>query len=327
MPPACPQTAATPQPDATPDRRRFAADVRAGLSATPKRLPSKYFYDERGSAQFDAICELPEYYLTRTEISIMRAHAGEMARELGPKLLLVELGSGSSVKTPLLLDHLPDAAGYVPVDISREHLQRSAAGLDRRYPGLSVRPVAADFTQSFTLPATDPAPARVAVFFPGSTIGNFEPTPAQALLRRMRTLAGDNGRLLIGVDLAKDRATLEAAYNDAAGVTAAFNLNLLARINRELGADFDLGAFEHRAHFDAAHSRIEMHLAARCAQRVHVCGQCFDFEAGETIHTENSYKHSAEDFARLAAGAGWRALRDWRDAHGWFAVMLFASGV
>jgi dimethylhistidine N-methyltransferase len=298
----------------------FRREVLAGLSRPRKELPCKYFYDARGSALFERICEQPEYYLTRTELAITRRHAADLAAALGPRCLLVEFGSGSSVKTPLLLERLPDPAGYVPVDISREHLLASAAALAARFPGLEVLPVWADFTTPFTLPAPRHPAARRAVYFPGSTIGNFGPDEAVRLLAGIAALGGPGGGLVIGVDLRKPAAAVEPAYNDAAGVTAAFNLNLLARINRELGADFDLDAFEHRAFFDEDHSRIEMHLVSRRPQAVHLGRATVRFAPGEGIRTEYSYKYSREAFARLAHAAGLAVRRVWTDDTGLFSV-------
>src|SRR4051812_17699352 len=273
---------------------RFRADVLAGLSRPRKRLPAKYFYDAAGSRLFDAITELPEYYPTRTELGILRARAGEMARRCGPRCLLIELGAGSLTKVRLLLDRLDRPAGYVPVDVSGDHLPAAPAGVGHRhspppgaplraaaaeladdYPALPVVPVVADFTRPFELPDV-PAARRVA-FFPGSTVGNFDPPAADALLRRVARLVGPGGGLLIGIDLRKDAAVLERAYNDAAGVTAAFNRNLLVRINRELGADFDPAAFRHVAFYDRDRSRIEMHLVSASRQRVRVGESAFDF--------------------------------------------------
>jgi probable methyltransferase len=314
-----------PITDLGPDRAQFLHDVLAGLDQRPKHLSPKYFYDARGSALFDAICEQPEYYPTRTEIGILRAHAADMAAALGERVMLVELGSGSSLKTPLLLDALHEPAAYVPVDISGEHLASTATDLDRAYPNLRVLPVCADFTVPFDLPAVTPEPARVAAFFPGSTIGNFEPVAAQALLRSVRRAVGDGGALLIGIDLAKPRAVLEAAYDDAAGVTARFNLNLLARINTELDGDFDPACFRHQARYDEGHGRVEMHLQSLCEQEVRIAGRRFRFDAGETIHTENSYKHRVDDFAELAAQAGFYLSSRWQDARGWFAVLMLEA--
>jgi dimethylhistidine N-methyltransferase len=298
----------------------FRADVLAGLRRRPRELPCKYFYDARGSELFDRICELPEYYLTRTELAIMRRHAGEMADALGPGCLLVEYGSGSGLKTPLLLERLRGPAGYVPVDISRGHLLHSAAALAGRFPNLAVRPAWADFTRPFALPELPRPPARRAVYFPGSTVGNFGPDDAVSLLKGIAELVGPGGGLLIGVDLRKPAAAVEPAYNDAAGVTAAFNLNLLARINRELGADFDLDGFAHRAFFDDAESRIEMHLVSRRRQSVRVGPAAFAFAAGESIRTEFSYKYSREAFRDLARAAGLEVRRVWTDEGELFSV-------
>lgn len=293
-------------------------EVLAGLAAHPqKRLPCKFFYDERGSRLFDQICELPEYYPTRTELGIMRRHAAEMASTVGGEALLVELGSGSSVKTRLLLDHLVEPAGYVPVDISREHLLRSARSLAAAYPRVEVLPVCADYMQDFALPTPAAEPARRAIYFPGSTIGNLTRVEARHFLARMSHTADG---LLIGVDLRKPRGILLPAYDDAQGVTAAFNGNLLLRINRELGAAFSLARFAHRAIWNEAESRIEMHLEALDDHAVHVAGRRFHFRRGETIHTENSHKWSLGTFAELAAGAGWRLKQVWTDPKAWFSV-------
>ena len=305
-----------------PENARFAEDARAGLRAQPKTLPCKYLYDTRGSQLFERICELPEYYPTRTELEIMREHAGAMARALGPDVLLVEYGSGSSLKTRLLLDVLKNPAAYLPVDISREHLLASAAALQAEYPSLRVEPVCADFSTPFKLPA----PARVArrrvVYFPGSTIGNFSFAHAAQLLAEARALCGDGGALLVGVDLRKDRATLERAYDDAQGVTASFNLNLLQRMNRELDADFQLAQFRHRALWNEEHARIEMHLVSAVAQEVQLDGERFQFRAGESICTEHSHKYTPESFARLAERAGLRVVRAWKDPAARFSVQL-----
>jgi L-histidine Nalpha-methyltransferase len=299
---------------------RFREDVLNGLSHSPKDLPCKYFYDERGSHLFDLICELPEYYLTRTELSIMRRHAAEMADELGPECLLVEYGSGSGIKTPLLLEKMDDPVGYVPVDISREHLGASAAALSRKFPDLNVTPLWADFTRSFELPPSNRPAARNAVYFPGSTIGNFAPTEAVEIMKRMAKLVGEGGALLIGVDLRKPAALVEPAYNDNSGVTAAFNLNLLVRINRELGADFELTGFAHRAFFNERHSRIEMHLMSLRAQVVRLGHIAVAFNKGESIRTEFSYKYSPEAFREMANAAGFNVCRIWMDEQKLFSV-------
>ena len=306
--------------DFAPDVSQFRDEVWAGLSHSQKTLPCKYFYDERGSALFESICEVPEYYPTRTELSIMEAHAPAMASLLGARCLLVEYGSGSSRKTRLLLDRLRDAAGYVPIDISREALSESARAIVAAYPALEVLPVCADYTETFELPTPRALPERRGVYFPGSTIGNFTPPQAQRFLARMARVAGPRGALLIGVDLKKDRATLERAYDDAAGVTAAFNRNLLVRINRELGGSFDVTRFRHHARYNETAGRIEMHLVSSVAQAVRVASRPFWFTAGETIHTENSYKYDLAHFAALAAGVGLAVREVWTDARQRFSV-------
>jgi dimethylhistidine N-methyltransferase len=302
----------------------FARDVIEGLTARPKRLSPKYFYDEAGSRLFEQITELPEYYPTRCELAILRTHAADMARLLPPKTALIEFGSGSSKKARLLIDAAPAIAAYVPVDISSQWLTEEAARLRRDYPQLAVLPVAADFTQDFRLPPSLAALAR-AGFFPGSTIGNFEAHQACAFLQHAARILGENAILIVGIDLVKDARTLTAAYNDAAGVTAKFNLNLLARINRELGADFDLASFCHQAFYNRERQRIEMHLASRVRQRVSVCGRTIEFRAGETIHTENSYKYTIESFGALARGAGWTTVAAWTDADGYFSVQALRA--
>ena len=302
---------------------RFRADVLTGLARPHKRLPSKYFYDAAGSRLFDAITELPEYYPTRTELGILRASAGEMAARCGPRCLLVELGAGSLTKVRVLLDRLDRPAAYVPVDVSGDHLRAAAAALADDYPALATAPVVADFTRPFALPDA-PAARRVA-FFPGSTIGNFDPPEADALLRRVARLVGPGGGLLLGLDLRKDVAVLERAYNDAAGVTAAFNRNLLARINRELDADFEPGAFRHHAFYNREQARIEMHLVSAAAQRVRVGAAAFDFRAGESVHTENSYKYDVAAFAARAAACGLRLDETWTDAQNYFAVLFLTA--
>ena len=298
----------------------FLSDVLDGLSREHKSLPCKYFYDRRGSALFDAICELEEYYPTRTETAILRRHAAAFAELAGPGAAVVELGSGSSVKVRILLDALENPAAYVPVDISREHLLASAARLAGDYPELTVVPVAADYVQGFPLPPVA-APERILAFFPGSTIGNFDPDEATAFLGRLADRLGRGSRLLIGVDLKKRRDVLEAAYNDARGVTAAFNLNLLVRINQELGGNFDLDGFTHHAFYDEALGRIEMHLVSRRAQTAAVGCRTFRFHAGETIHTENSWKYALPEFECLARGAGWQTVRTWTDDSNLFGVL------
>jgi dimethylhistidine N-methyltransferase len=297
--------------DLHPTQADLRAEVLDGLAQPHKRLSPKLFYDAEGSRLFDAICELPEYYPTRTEIAILREYGAEMARRLGREALLVELGSGSSLKIRVLLEALRPAV-YMPVDISSEHLMISAKALAATFPGLEVHAVCADYSAPFELPVDDHEHPRAA-FFPCSSIGNFDPAEAELLLRRVGSILGPGGRLLIGVDLVKDRARLERAYNDAAGVTAAFNMNLLSRINRELAGRFELSRFRHDAFFNAEQSRIEMHLISTCDQRVEVAAQRFDFSEGESIHTESSYKYSIEGFQALAARAGYQAEQVWTD--------------
>jgi L-histidine Nalpha-methyltransferase len=295
----------------------FAADVIAGLTAQPKTLPPKYFYDLAGSALFERITALPEYYPTRCEIGILRDQAAAIAAMFPPGCALIEFGSGSSRKARILLGAGASVAAYIAVDISGDFLQQDLAQLTRDLPHLVVHPLVADFTKPFAIPGEFAAQPRVG-FFPGSTIGNFEPAEAAAFLRHAGQVLGHGALFLVGVDLVKDHAVLHQAYNDSAGVTAQFNLNLLARINRELGADFDLAAFEHRAFFDTAQSRIEMHLVSTKPQQVHVDGATIAFRRGETIHTENSYKYTVDSFQTLARGAGWSAVQVFSD--GLFAL-------
>ena len=288
-------------------------DVLAGLSLPQKALPPKYFYDAAGSRLFERICRLPEYYVTRAELSLTRANIGAIARFAGRGCELVEYGSGESLKTRLLLRALRPAA-YVPVDISEIALRQSTRKLSRSFPWLKIVPVLGDFSRPIELPR---ARAPRVVYFPGSTIGNLDPEEAHAFLAMTRDQAA---RMLVGVDLRKDANVLHAAYNDSRGVTAAFNLNLLARINRELGADFDLRRFAHYAFYNAPLGRIEMHLVSLARQSVRVARRRFRFERGESIHTENSYKYSAEGFRALAARAGYAGKRLWTDRKGLFAL-------
>lgn len=306
--------------DQGPERERFRRDVLAGLRGEPKTLPCKYLYDAEGSRLFDRICELEAYYPTRTELAIVREHGAAMAEALGPDCLLVEYGSGSSAKTRVLLEHLERPAGYVPVDISREHLLRSAEALSAAHPELEVLPVCADFTERFPVPVPKRMPARTAVYFPGSTIGNFEPEGAAALLAQVAAQCGSGGALLLGVDLAKERETLERAYDDPEGVTAAFNRNLLVRMNRELGAGFDLERFAHRALYDEEAGRVEMHLESLAEQTVEVAGERVRFRKGESVCTEHSHKYTLEGFAALAARAGFEVARVWTDPARLFSV-------
>jgi L-histidine N-alpha-methyltransferase len=306
--------------EANAGRTQFLRDVLHGLSRTRKEIPCKYLYDELGSTLFDEICALEEYYLTRTEVAILREHAPAMAAALGDDCELIEFGSGSGLKTRLLLERLRAPRAYVPIDISREPLERSARDLADRFPGLRVHTVHADFTGPFSIPETGEPRARRVVYFPGSTIGNFSPEAALILLRSIVRQVGAGGGLLIGIDLEKEKPIVWPAYNDRRGVTAAFNLNILARINSELDADFDLDAFEHRADYLRELERVEMHLVSRQAQVVHIAGRKFEFVEGETIRTECSYKYSLEHFNRLTKRAGFTLNRQWLDAHGYFSV-------
>jgi dimethylhistidine N-methyltransferase len=306
------------------DRQPSLADERemivASLRATPKRLSPKYFYDRRGSELFDRICELPEYYPTRTELAIMRDNAASIGAAVGPGACVIEFGSGSSTKIRLLLDMLDDVRAYVPVEISGEYLQAVAASLSADFPRLHVVPVCADFTRPFELPDEVRGAHNRLAFFPGSTIGNFERQQSVALLRVMRETVGPGGGLLIGVDLQKDRKVLERAYNDAAGVTAEFNLNPLRSLNRELGANFELSRFTHRADYDADDGRIVMQLFSRGEQTVRVGGDAVRFADGERIITEYSHKHTLAGFAAMATEAGFSVRDVGTDAADWFSV-------
>ncbi len=296
---------------------RFASDVIAGLSAKPKRLPAKYFYDLTGSALFERITQLPEYYPTRREVALLHANAPAIASLFPANCALLEFGAGSSKKARILLGAAATIEAYIPVDISGDFLQQDASQLRRDFPRIGVHPVIADFTASFAVPDAVAELPRVG-FFPGSTIGNFEHYEAVQFLRHAGTTLGEGAILIIGVDLVKDISILCPAYNDAEGVTAKFNLNLLARINRELGGNFDLAAFEHHACYNRSRSRIEMHLASLKRQKVRVNGKTINFRLGETIHTENSYKYTIEGFQALAQGAGWSPVDVWSD--GLFSV-------
>ena len=296
----------------------FAHDALAALSQNPKRLSPKYFYDEAGSELFEQITVLPEYYPTRVELSILRERATDIRAFIPKGAALVEFGAGSTTKVRLLLD-VCEFACYVPVDISGDYLNAQAIALRGDFPDLAVHPVTADFTAPFALPDAVKDMPKVG-FFPGSTLGNFEPHEASAFLRSAREILGKGGQMLLGVDLEKDERVLSAAYNDAAGVTAKFNLNVLARMNRELKGNFDLECFRHRAIYNRERHRIEMHLIARKAQTVRVMGHSFTFRAGESIHTECSYKYSIDRFRALAAGSGWRTQQSWTDGAGMFSV-------
>ena len=296
----------------------FARDVIEDLSQHPKRLSPKYFYDATGSELFEQITVLPEYYPTRTELGILRDRAGDIADIIPDHAALVEFGAGATTKVRLLLNECAFGA-YVPVDISGDFLKAQADALRQDFPALSVYPVAADFTAPFALPEAVAAMPKVG-FFPGSTVGNFEPHEACAFLRSAREILGQGAQMVIGVDLEKDERVLYKAYNDAAGVTGRFNLNVLHRINRELGGNFDLSAFTHRAIYNRERHRIEMYLISRKAQTVRALGRSFSFRAGESIHTENSYKYSLERFTALAQGSGWMPRECWTDSAGMFSV-------
>ena len=302
----------------------FAADVTEALSQHPKKLSPKYFYDAAGSALFEQITVLPEYYPTRTELEILRERGPDIHAIVPKGAALVEFGAGATTKVRLLLDSCEFGA-YVPVDISGDFLNAQAAELRADFPALKVFPVTADFTAPFELPADVKDMPKVG-FFPGSTLGNFEPHEASAFLRSARAILGPGALLVIGIDLEKDEKQLYAAYNDAAGVTGKFNKNVLVRINRELGGDFDLSAFTHRAIYNRERHRIEMHLIARTAQTVQLLGRSFTFRAGESIHTESSYKYSLERFTALAKGSGWTPKASWTDAGKQFSVHALVTG-
>jgi dimethylhistidine N-methyltransferase len=297
----------------------FSQDMAKALASRPRSISPKYFYDAQGSQLFDRICELPEYYPTRTELRILGDNATEIAAHMGPRAEIVEFGAGSLRKVRLLLDAMEHPARYLPIDISGEHLARSALSLQQDYPGIEVQPVVADYTQRLLLPARMPGSGQRVGFFPGSTIGNF--TPAEAL--HFLQVAGQvlrGGALLLGADLVKDPAVLHAAYNDAQGVTAAFNLNLLARANRELGARFALDQFAHSAFYNAPCQRIEMHLVSRRRQQIAFGGECYDIDEGEALHTENSHKFTVDGMRALAHRAGFRPGPVWVDADRLFSV-------
>jgi len=295
-------------------------EIVEGLSQAQKTISPKYFYDERGSQLFDKITELPEYYLTDAELEIMREHVDEMAALIGKTASLIEFGSGSSLKTRLLLKNLDDLAAYVPVDISQDHLWTSAQKIRGEFPGLDVRPVVADFTRPFALPTPTIMPVKNVVYFPGSTIGNFERDTAMALLRVMHQEAGENGALLIGVDLQKDIDIIGRAYNDSAGVTAEFNLNMLRHLNNSYDANFDVGAFEHSAVYDEDEGRVVIELISQADQTVQVGDTEFAIADGEAILTEYSHKYTLDGFAEMARGAGFTVAKVWTDAAGLFSV-------
>lgn len=295
-------------------------EILEGLSRPQKALSPKFFYDSRGSILFDAICELPEYYLTRTELSIMQMHIDEIVGLVGPQASLIEFGSGSSQKTRMLLEKLDRLAAYVPVDISRDHLLSAAESLAADFPTVEVWPVLADFTQPFELPNPSVMPLRNIVYFPGSTIGNFSPKKAHSLLQVMHVEAGKDGALLIGVDLQKDTAIIERAYNDEAGVTAEFNLNMLSRINQEFGANFNLNLFGHSAIYNEKYDRVELNLISECEQIVRIGGQSIHFDKGEALLTEHSHKYTLEQFCGMADSAGFDVHKVWTDPEQLFSI-------
>ena len=320
---AHPLTALQPASTAPPATSDLLSDVIAGLSSDPRALPCKYFYDERGAALFQKICELPEYYVTRTELDILSRHHAEIASQIGPNVELIGLGTGAGTKTRILIKALEKPAAYIPVDISEKQLRKSTASFQKIFPKLEILPVCADYLQPVVLPSPRHKPARNVVYFPGSTIGNFEPNEALEFLRRIANVSGRGGGLLIGVDLQKDQNVIEAAYNDRDGVTAQFNLNLLAHINRELGADFDLGQWRHRAIYNSDAGRIEMYLISATDQTVHIGDREFRFRADEKILTEHSYKHAPQGFIALANQAGFDFVKLWTDDARLFGIFYF----
>src|SRR5262245_45937128 len=310
----------------TPELADFLADVIAGLSTNPRTIPCKYFYDERVAALFQKIFALPEYYVTRTEIDILDRHRADIASHLGPSVELIGLGTGAGTKTRILIEALENPAVYIPVDISEKQLRKSTILFRKIFPKLEILPVCADYLQPVVLPSPRHKPSRNIVYFPGSTIGNFEPDEAIQFLGRIANVCHGGGGLLIGADLKKDPEVLDAAYNDRAGVTAQFNLNLLERINRELGADFDPDQWRHRAIYNSSAGRIEMHLLSQADQFVHFNEHKFHFRQGEKIITEYSYQYSPDEFAALAANAGFDFGRMWTDEARLFGVFYFVSG-
>jgi dimethylhistidine N-methyltransferase len=309
--------------DLAPSEESFRDAVLAGLGQAPKTLPCKFFYDARGSALFEEICEVPEYYLTRTEIGVLEEYAGAIARHIGAHCRLIELGSGSSRKVRILLDALKAPAAYVPVDISREHLREAASRLAADFPKLPVIAVCADYTRPFPLPPLPGPDGKRVGFFPGSTIGNFEPEAVVRFLAHCAELLGPEGEMLVGVDLKKDPAILDRAYNDRAGLNAAFNLNLLERINRELGGNLEIARFEHLAFYSAEKGRMELYLKSLADQTATIAGHSFHFAEGERIHTENSYKYAIPEFHALAARAGFLSVHTWTDPGDLFSVHYF----
>ena len=310
----------------TPDRETFLADVLAGLAGSPRTLPCKYLYDAPGSELFDRICGLEAYYPTRTELAILAVHGAAIGASLGPGCLMVELGSGSSNKTRALLDHLDRPAGYVPVDISRTCLEQAAANLAADFPDLEVLPVCGDYMEPFALPATRRSPIRRVIYFPGSTIGNLDPEEARDFLGSLVDLAAPGGDMVLGVDLLKDEAILNRAYDDPDGVTAAFNRNLLYRLRRDLGAEVDPEGFRHEARFNRDLGCMEMHLVSLSDQAIRVAGREFRLDPGQSIRTERSYKYTLQGFRDLAASAGWVPTAVWTDHQEWFSIHRLHTG-
>jgi dimethylhistidine N-methyltransferase len=313
----------SPLIDLKPPASETNLEILAGLMRTPKSISSKYLYDPQGSRLFELITQLPEYYLTRTEMTILRENAPDIARQVGAGRLLIEFGSGSSAKTRLLLEPMRPA-GYVPVDISRQRLAASVASLHDEFEWLQIVPVCADYSRPFMLP-TGVAEASRTAFFPGSSIGNFDESDAVDFLQVVREVVGADGQLLIGIDLRKERATIERAYNDAQGVTAAFTLNVLHHLNRIADADFDVDAFAHRARYNSDRGRVEVHLVSSRDQTVDICRRRIRIRAGETIHVENCYKYDLAQFDALAARGGFVRRTVWSDRTRWFAVLLYES--
>jgi dimethylhistidine N-methyltransferase len=311
--------------DCHPPQEDLLREVLAGLQNPVKELPCKLFYDEHGSELFNRICELDEYYPTRTELGIMREYGGQMADRIGERRLVIEYGSGSSEKTRVLLDHLETPVAYVPIDISRDHLLQSSHSISASYPHLEVMPVCADYEQPFDIPMPTRRPAGRLVYFPGSTVGNFHPADAKRLLARMAGRAGPKGHLLLGVDTKKAPEIFRRAYNDSEGVTADFNMNILRRINRDLGAGFDTDKFEHYAYYNEAAGRVEMHLVSLAPQSVDIDGTVIDFREGESIWTESSYKFSIDEFAEMASIAGLDLDSVWMDEEELFGVQLYVA--
>ena len=311
--------------DFKPGQAQFRSEILSGLSKQQKKLPSKYFYDDQGSCLFERICTLDEYYIPRTEIAIMEKNIGEMVELLGPNVLLVEYGSGNSAKTRILLDHMQELAAYAPIDICREQLQRAARELSSDYCELEMLPICADYTNSIELPALKQPCSRIVVYFPGSTVGNFEPAHTIRFLQHIAAVCGLGGGLLIGVDLKKDASILHRAYNDRQGITAAFNLNLLERLNRELNCNFQLEWFEHRAFYNPHEGRVEMHLVSLKDQIVQFDSVAIPFAKGESIWTESSYKFNLDEFQQLAAAAGFEVEHVWTDEKQWFSIQYLVS--